>query len=167
MWEKSVIELARPCSQPLAALPRSVDRSLAVREKAVIELARPCNQTNVLPRSVANRWTRRRSSTKRKTPAVGREAQEAAASSRPRTKSTTPAVGREARQSKTPAVGGDARASSHTKSKTRSSHSARTRSKTRSSSIEDGSTDKLDSCKLTVSASSVSPKTRNSSANIH
>ena len=71
-------------------------------------------------------------STKRKTqtPAVGGEAQEVAASSRPHTKSTTPAVGREARQSKTPAVGGDARASSHTKSKTRSSHSARTRSKT-------------------------------------
>ena len=39
-------------------------------------------------------------STKRKTPAVGGEAQEAAASSRPRTKSTTPAVGREARRSK-------------------------------------------------------------------
>ena len=38
-------------------------------------------------------------STKRKTPAVGGEAQEAAASSRPRTKSTTPAVGREARGS--------------------------------------------------------------------
>ena len=32
---------------------------LAMWEKAVIELARPCNQTNVLPRSVANRWTRR------------------------------------------------------------------------------------------------------------
>ena len=38
-------------------------------------------------------------STKRKTPAVGGDAQEAAASSRPRTKSTTPAVGREARGS--------------------------------------------------------------------
>ena len=60
MWEKAVIELARPCSQPLAALPRSVDRSLAVREKAVIELARPCSQPlAALPRSVANRWTRR------------------------------------------------------------------------------------------------------------
>ena len=114
-------------------------------------------------------------STKRKTPAVGGEAQEAAASSRPHTKSTTPAVGREARQSKTPAVGGDARAGSHTKrtkSKTRSSHSARTRSKTPAIGRDDAREAAAAAALRMAQRISLAPpqvvrKTRNSSANIH